>query len=311
MSGIGDPKEHATKLHNALKGGDLNERQAIVILASLDPHTLDKVKNAYGELYGNALGLDIGKHLSKGNFADALLAVLKEPAEYDAELLHKAMKGLGTVDHVLIEILVTRTPDQIKKIKDAFIKKFGESLEKWIMEETSGHYEKYLLALASAERASSAGAVNKEEVAKDSERLYKAGEGRLGTNESVFIEIFANKSWKHLRQVSEHYGKNHKHSLDTAIKDEFSGDLERALLWTLESVENRHAFFARLLQKSMAGLGTHDDDLIRIMVTRRHNDLWEIAEEYHTLFKKTLKEDIEGDTSGDYKKLLVEMIKQA
>jgi len=311
MSEIKDPKEHATKLHNALKGNDLNERQAIVILASLDPHTLDKVKDAYGELYGNALALDIGKHLSKGNFADALLAVLREPAEYDAELLHKAMKGLGTVDHVLIEVLVTRTPDQIKKLKDAFIKKYGESLEEWLMEETSGDYEKYLLALASAERASSAGAVNKEEVAKDSEKLYKAGEGRLGTNESVFIEIFANRSWKHLRQVSEHYGKNHKHSLETAIKNEFSGDLEKALIWTLESVENRHAFFARALQKSMAGLGTHDDDLIRIMVSRRHNDLWEIAEEYQNLFKKTLKEDIEGDTSGDYKKLLVEMVKQA
>jgi hypothetical protein len=306
-----DPKEHATKLHNTLKGGDINERQAIHILASLDPHTLEQVKEAYGELFGSALPLDIAKHLSKGNFADAVLAVLKEPAEYDAELMYKAMKGLGTVDHVLIEILVTRTPDQIKKLKDAFLKKYGESLEKWIIEEASGDYKKYLLALASAERASSSGGVNKEEVAKDSEKLYKAGEGRIGTNEGVFIEIFANSSWKHLRQVSDHYGKNHKHSLDTAIKSEFSGDLERALLWTLESVENRQAFFARLLHKSMAGLGTHDDDLIRIMVSRRHNDLWEISEEYHNLFKKTLKEDIEGDTSGDYKKLLVEMVKQA
>jgi annexin A7/11 len=307
---IGDPKEYANKLHNALKGNDLNERQAIVILASLDPHTLEKVKNAYGELYGNALALDIGKHVS-GHFGDALLAILKDPAELDADYLHKAMKGLGTNDSVLIEILVTRTPDQIKKIKEAFVKKYGESLEKWITEEASGDYRKYLLALVETNRASSAGAVNKEEVAKDSEALYKAGEGRLGTNENVFIEIFSEKSWKHLRQVSEHYGKNHKHSLETAIKSEFSGDLERALLWTLESVVNRQAFFARRLHKSMEGLGTKDNDLVRIMVTRRHNDLWEIAEEYQTLYKKTLKEDIADDTSGDYKKLLIEMVKQA
>lgn len=311
MSAIGDPKEYAEKLHKALKGNDLNERQAISVLAGLDPHTLEKVKHAYGELYGHSLVLDISKHVD-GHFGAALVGILKDPDEYDAELLHKAMKGLGTNDSVLIEILTTRTPDHIKKIKEAFVKKYGQSLEKWLMDETSGDYEKYLLALASAERASSAkGGSNKDEVLKDVERLYKAGEGRLGTNEAVFIEIFSEKSWKHLRSVIEEYGKHHKHSLDTAIKKEFSGHMEKALLWTIESIENRQAFFAKRLHKAMKGLGTDDDDLVRIMVTRRHNDLWEISEEYKQLFGKTLKEDITGDTSGDYRRLLIEMIKEA
>jgi len=305
-----DPKEYATELHNALRGNNLNERHAINLLAGLDPHTLQKVQEAYGAEFGNALVLDIGKHVS-GHFGEALVAILKDPDELDAEYLHKAMKGLGTNDSVLIEILVTRTPEHIKKIKDAFVKKYGESLEKWLMEETSGDYEKYLLALASGDRKGSAGPVNKEEVAKDVTALYKAGEGRLGTNEDVFIEIFANRSWKHLRQVSEGYGSSQKNSLETAIKKEFGGDLEKALLWTLESVVNRHAFFARRLNKSLVGLGTKDQDLVRIMVTRRHNDLWEIAEEYHQIFRKTLKEDIADDTSGDYKDLLVAMIQEA
>jgi len=305
-----DPKEYATKLHNALRGNDLNERQAIAVLAGLDPHTLEKVQEAYGTEFGNSLLLDIGKHAS-GHFGEALVAILKDPDELDADYLHKAMKGLGTNDSVLIEILVTRTPEHIKKIKDAFVKKYGESLEKWLMEETSGDYEKYLLALASGERKGSAGPINKEEVTKDVAALYKAGEGRLGTNEDVFIEIFANRSWKHLRQVSEGYGSTHKNSLETAIKKEFGGDLEKALLWTLESVVNRHAFFARRLNKSLVGLGTKDQDLVRVMVTRRHNDLWEIAEEYHQIFRKTLKEDIADDTSGDYKALLLAMIQEA
>jgi len=310
MTKIDDPKEYATKLHEALRGGNLNERSAISVLAGLDPHTLDKVKDAYGEQFGNSLVLDISKHVS-GHFGDALVALLKDPDELDAEYLHKAMKGLGTNDSVLIEILVTRTPEHINKIKDCFVKKYGESLEKWLREETSGDYEKYLLALAAAGRKSSSGPVNKDDVAKDVLALYKAGEGRIGTNEDVFIDIFANRSWKHLRQVSEQYGATQKHSLDTAIKKEFSGDLEKALLWTLESVLNRHAFFARRLNKSMVGLGTKDDDLVRVMVTRRHNDLWEIAEEYHSLFRRTLKEDIAGDTSGDYRALLEAMVQES
>jgi len=305
-----NPKETAAQIHECLRGSHLNERKAIEILAAIDPFTMDKIKDAYGEDFGHSLALDVSKHVS-GHFGEALVGVLSDPDEYDAELLYHAMKGLGTADHVLIEILVTRTPDHIKKIREAFVKKYGESLDKWIRDETSGHYEKYLLALVNAERASSKGAVDKALLAKDVEALYKAGEGRLGTNENVFIEIFSERSWKHLRQVGEEYPKGHKHSLETAIKNEFGGQLEKALLWTLESVENRHAFFARRLNKAMAGAGTNDRDLIRIMVTRRSNDLWEIAEEYRTLFKKSLKEDIEGDTSGDYRKLLVEMVKEA
>jgi len=305
-----DPKETAAKIHECLRGNNLNARKAIEILAAIDPFTMDKIKDCYGEDFGHSLALDISKHVS-GHFGDALIGVLSDPDEYDAYLLHDAMKGLGTNDHVLIEILVTRTPEHIKKIKDAFVKKYGESLDKWIRDETSGDYEKYLLALINVDRATSKGAVNKELVAKDVEALYKAGEGRIGTNESVFIEIFSERSWKHLRQVAEEYPKAHKHSLETAIKKEFGGQLERALLWTLESVENRHAFFARRLNKAMDGIGTKDKDLVRIMVTRRSNDLWEISEEYRSIFHKSLKEDIEGDTSGDYKKLLVEMVKEA
>jgi annexin A7/11 len=305
-----DPKAEAAKIHSALKGGDLNERQAIHILAALDPHTLEKVKTAYGEDYGNSLILDISKHVD-GHFGQALVALLKDPDELDAEYLYKAMKGLGTNDTVLIEILVTRTPEHLKKIAAAFLKKYNESLDKWLIEETSGDYRKYLRALADSDRDPASKPVDKDKVAEDSLALYKAGEGRLGTNEEVFIEIFASRSWKHLRQVAEHYGKNQKHSLETAIEKEFSGDLKRALLWTLDSVVNRHAFFARRLFKAMDGLGTKDDDLVRIMVTRRHNDLWEIAEEYHTIYKKTLQEDISGDTSGDYKKLLLQLVKES
>jgi len=305
-----DPKEEATKIHAALKGNDLNERQAIHIIAKLDPHTLDKVKEAYGEAYGSSLVLDISKHVD-GHFGQALVAILKAPDELDAEYLYKAMKGLGTNDTVLIEILSTRTPDHIKKIKEAFLKKYNESLDKWLIEECSGDYRKYIRALADADRESSSKAVDKDRVAEDSLALYKAGEGKIGTNEDVFIEIFSSRSWKHLRQVSEHYGKNQKHSLEFALEKEFSGDIKRALLWTLESVVNRHAFFARRLNKSMVGLGTKDDDLVRIMVTRRHTDLWEIAEEYHQIYKKTLQQDIADDTSGDYKTLLCQLVKES
>jgi hypothetical protein len=49
------------------------------------------------------------------------------PAEYDAYQLRKAMKGLGTDEDVLIEILCTRSNAQLKEI----IRVYKES--KWFV----------------------------------------------------------------------------------------------------------------------------------------------------------------------------------
>ncbi len=73
-------------------------------------------------------------------------------------------------------------------------------------------------------------AVDVELVKKDAKALYSAGEGRLGTNEAVFIDIFGKRSHDHLKLVALGYADHAGHSLQKAVEKETSGDFRKALL---------------------------------------------------------------------------------
>jgi len=179
-------------------------------------------------------------------------------------------------------------------------------LEEWISEDTSGDYRDFLLLLASANREPNSTPISEERVKEDVSKLYRAGEGTLGTDEKVFIDIFAKRSWRHLRRVSEQYTTEYSHSLHTAIKKEFSGKLYDALRWTLEFVENRPAFFAHRIHTARHSVGVDEKTLIRVIISRKDVDLYEIAEEYNKQYHKSLKEEL--NLKNDFGNYLVAIV---
>ena len=63
------------------------------------------------------------------------------------QVLHKAMKGMGTNDTALIRVIVTRTEIDMHYIKAEYLKKYKKTLNDAVHSETSGHYRAFLLAL--------------------------------------------------------------------------------------------------------------------------------------------------------------------
>jgi hypothetical protein len=57
----------------------------------------------------------------------------------------------------------------------------------------------------------------------------------------------------------------------------------------VKSVRNKAVFFAERLYESMAGMGTKDQSLIRIMVTRCEVDMVDIKNAFQAKYGKTLE----------------------
>ena len=98
------------------------------------------------------------------------------------------MKGAGTNEDTLIEILATRPNYYINDIKKKYLQLYGKSLEQDLISELSGDLKTVMLTLASAFRSQNP-MPNQAECQTKAEKLYKAGEKRLGTYEKVFYEI--------------------------------------------------------------------------------------------------------------------------
>jgi len=307
-----NPGELAAQLRKAFKGSwgswGVDDKALIHVLAGLDSETITEVRQSYEKQFDRDLLKDIHADTT-GHFGELLDLVVLSPVERDAFLLYQSMKGLGTDDAELIEVLISRPTEHIKKVREFFPTKYEGSLDEWITGDTSGHYREFLLRLATAERALSSEPVDPHAVSADVKALYRGGEGKLGTDDETFIQFFASRSPKHIRKVAEEYAKEYSHSLETAVKKEFSGDLEKALVWLLEFSEDHYIFFAKRIHHSIHGVGTKNRDLVRIVASRREVDLSEIAEAYAKVFGKSLKEALAADTSGDFQKLLLEIIK--
>ena len=262
------------------------------------------LRQAYKACFGVDLEQDIDKNLS-GHFKQAMIALFQRSAEFDAECLYKAMKGMGTDEDTLIEIICTRGNEQLKVVKAEFDKKYPkQSLESWVQSETSGSFRKLLISLLQCSRSENPDADEKE-CEKMTVELYEAGEKRRGTDEPIFNKIFATASPAQLYCICQKYNELYKKPLKEAIEKEYSRDVKKAFLTILDAILNPTEYFARKVNKAVKGLGTNDTMLIRVLVSREGIDIGEMRKAYSNIFKKDMVEDIKGDTSGDYQKLLI------
>ncbi|KAI1496133.1 hypothetical protein F5X99DRAFT_422382 [Biscogniauxia marginata] len=301
-----DANPDARSLRSAMKGLGTDEKALIRVLATKDPLQIESIKGAYFRNFSRTLEKDIASE-TRGWFEAGLLAIVRGPLLHDVHLLQSAMDGPGTKEKVLNDVLLGRSNADLKAIKSMYHHTFGRSLDNDVKGDLSMKTERHFLIVLGANRAEDSAPVIPQAIDQDVMELYRATEGKMGTDEMMVCSILSTRNDNQIRAINHAYEQKFRRRLEDVIRKEFSGHMEEALLFQLRNAIDKYMHAASLLEDAMAGLGTKDHLLVS-RVVRYHWDAHALANikgAYKQRYKKSLASRIKGETSGDYGRLML------
>ena len=299
----------AEELRKAMEGFGTDEESLIRTVTAHKTQERLKIKKAYQEKYNKDLIEDLKSELN-GKLEDAMIALFKDPIEYDAECLNNSLKGAGTDEDCLIEILASRPSWLLEKIKTKYKEIYNKELEDDVKNDCSGDFQKILIGLLNCKRSYSK-EVNKEQCETLVKQMHEAKEENwlIDNEQDFFYKYIMLSSPKELSLVSRIYYKIYGTTILDGIDKKYNGNAKELLNAILYSQISPSEYFAKKIKKAIEGFGTDNKTLIRILVTRCEVDMNIIKQYYKKLFNKDMIEDIKNDISGDYQKLMIELIK--
>ncbi|VDP49074.1 unnamed protein product [Schistosoma margrebowiei] len=109
------------RLKGALDRLNIIEKEIVEVMGRRPVVQRIAILQTYKSLYKDNLFAIFNSKLT-GYLKDCLIALCYTPAEFDAIELHRAMRGTDTDEDTIIEILCTRTNEQIRRIKNVYPK---------------------------------------------------------------------------------------------------------------------------------------------------------------------------------------------
>lgn len=185
-------------------------------LADKDPLQVAAIVQAYLTRHKRHLLTDVQGEVS-GWFEEGLCAIIRGPLKQDVIQLHQAMSGPGTKEKVLNDILLGRSNADMRAIKDEYKRTYRTSLESDVKADLSMKTERHFLMVLSANRNEESTPVNPQQIDSDVMELYKATEGKMGTDELLVCNILSQRSDAQIRAIAYSYKQKFTRDLETVI----------------------------------------------------------------------------------------------
>ena len=291
--------ETAESLHATLYGKKSDD---VVLNAVMTNNLQNRVAIAqyYRATYETSLFDDIKSKIS-GDFGYCAAQMFLSPLEF---CIHHLKLGLKKGNECAMEMLTSKTPEELKIIEDAYRKDTGKELKTDITKAFSGAIGKNLLNLFTTKRISNP-KPNKKECEKYAIKLAEKDIKNWTEDENIFKEIFIQRSPEELILIARYYLKNTGNNLIDMVEKKAKGKNQTLLKEILYNNIMPHELFAEKIYLAIKGAGTNEEILSRALVSRCELDMSAMRDIYLTKYKVTMKEDIIGDTSGSYQKICI------
>nr|BAK02389.1 predicted protein [Hordeum vulgare subsp. vulgare] len=315
-SPVPSPSDDAEGIRKALQGWRADKEALVRILARRTAAQRSAIRRAYAFLFREPLLNSFRQRLSRQycpvtvDFWKAIILWTMDPAERDANLVHGALRRRGDGDHlaVLVEVSCASDPDHLVAVRRAYRSLFGCSVEEDLAScpALQQQLRKMLVSLVSSYRYG--GDRVDADVAKlEASQLSEAVRKKQPHHDEV-VRILSTRSKPQLRATFRRYREDHGtdivDDIDSRCSSQFARTLKSAV-WCLTSPEKH---FAEMIRESVVGLGTYEDMLTRVVVSRAEVDMEQIKEEYRARFKTTVTCDVVDDTSFGYKDILLALV---
>ncbi|KAL9607840.1 MAG: hypothetical protein Q9167_007288 [Letrouitia subvulpina] len=299
----------ADQLRKAMKGFGTDEGTLIRVFAHMPPEQLPVLKSTYQQRHHRSLEDDIKKECS-GYFELALVSILRGPLAQDVWCLNRALKGAGTKESLLDDVLVGRSNADMRAIKTAYQQTYHRSLESDVRADLSAKTERLYSMILAANRQEDSTPVYPQQVDADVTELHRATEAKAGTEQLTVCSILSSRSDGQIRAIAQAYESKYRITLEKVILKEFSGHMEDALIRMVRTGADKAMRDSVDLEECMKGPGTKDEmlvwRLVRIHWDRAH--VGQVKGAYRVKYGKDLVQRVRGEVSGDYERMMVAML---
>ncbi|KAG7555036.1 Annexin repeat [Arabidopsis suecica] len=299
------PVEDAENIKAACQGWGTNEKAIISILGHRNLFQRKLIRQAYQEIYHEDLIHQLKSELS-GNFERAICLWVLDPPERDALLAHLALQKPVPDYKVLVEIACMRSPEDLLAARRAYRCLYKRSLEEDLASRTIGDIRRLLVAMVSAYKYDGE---EIDEMLAQSEAAILHDEilGKAVDHEET-IRVLSTRSSMQLSAIFNRYKDIYGRSITKDLLNHPTNEYLSALRAAIRCIKNPIRYHAKVLRNSINTVGTDEDALNRVVVTRAEKDLKNITELYLKRNNVSLDQAIANETSGDYKAFLLALL---
>lgn len=218
----------------------------------------------------------------------------------DAKAIRDAIKGLGTDDAKLVEVITKRPNEHLVAVTADYTATFGKSIFDDIKGDTSGDYRELLIGLVEPKATYIARTV------------HNAVKG-LGTNENALIDALVHTPNALLKAAGEAYQKLFNKSIVEDVAGDLSGDFKHLLVGILAASRDEspsiNASLAltdadNLYKQGEGKVGTNENSFVEFFLQRSFAHIAEVNRIYKEKRGHDLVAAINSEFSGNLRQAL-------